>query len=337
MVPIAVGISVLSMVAIMVWFQARRDVDVLADIRGFDAGVIPIAIGLHLLMHVLWAGRLHVLANGFHVPLRAVAAWRLATAGQFGGAVTPGRLGAEGMRLSLLARSGATATQASRIVLADRATDMVFFLGAGTVVTVSLAAAFGPEALAVQAIAITGLALLLAFMLLVIISLVVPHPIAWLIQAITTGLWRIVRRTPPKIRHRISDFLHNVRLGMWSLLRERPWRIGVAIVLSMAIWMAEFGVLWMVLKGFGHTLDFPLVVGAGIILTILGPVAGSPGGAGVVEVAAVILLGGLTAGLTPAFVLVWRALTYYYDIVVGGLVAVWALREGRADAADGVP
>ncbi len=324
------------MVAIMVWFQARRDIDILADIRGFDSTVIPAAIGLHLLMHVLWATRLHVLANGFQVHIRPVAAWRIATAGQFGGAVTPGRVGAEAMRLGLFVKLGATATRASRIVLADRSTDMLFFLGAGTVVTALLARTFGPDALALQTIAIVGLSLLLAFMVLLVVSLAMPHPIAWSLQAVTTGLWRIVRRTPPRIRQRVTEFLQDVRLGLWSLLRERPWRIVAAIVLSVAVWTAEFGVLWMVLDGFGHQLDFHLVVGAGIILTILGPVAGSPGGAGVVELAAVVLLAGLAPGITPAFVLVWRALTYYYDIIIGGIVAGWSLRQRVPDAADGV-
>ncbi len=321
------AISIASLVAIMVWFQARRDLDILADLRSFDTGVLPAALALHLLMHILWATRLKVLAGGLGVPLGAPGAWRLATAGQFAGAVTPGRFGAEALRLSLLVRSGASGVKASRTVLADRSTDMVFFLVAGALGAALLSQVFGPDATVLRAISWFALAALLALMLLMLWGLARPHLIAAATQKIVAGSLRVVRRPAQDVTARITGFFGDVRAGVVVLLKERPVRVVAAIVLSFAIWASEFGVLWFVLQGFGHTLPYPVVFAAGIMLTILAPVAISPGGAGAVEVAAVVLLGGLTPGLTPVFVLVWRALTYYYDVIVGGLVAAWQLRH----------
>ncbi len=325
--PLAVGLSISSLVAIMVWSQARSDIDVLGDLRGFDRTVLWPALALHVMMHVLWASRLRLLAGGLGVRLRGVAAWRLATSGQFAGAVTPGRFGAEALRLTILVRSGASGVHASRLVLSDRTVDMVFFLGAGTLGTAMLVQVFGPDAAALRTAAIVALALLLTLMLLVFGGLSWPRPIASAGQGIVSGLYRVLRRPAPDVAVRIEGLFRDVRAGVVTLLRERPLRVGLAIALSMAIWSAEFGVLWFVLKGFGHTVPYATVFAAGILLTLLGPVAITPGGAGIVEVAAVILLGSLVPGLSPVFVLVWRALTFYYDVIVGGIVAGWTLRH----------
>ncbi len=325
--PLAVGISAASLVAIMVWFQARDDLDILGDLRSFDRSIIPAALALHMLMHILWATRLKLLAGGLGVPLGPAGAWRLATAGQFAGAVTPGRFGAEALRLSLLVRSGASGVRASRTVLADRSTDMVFFLGAGTVGALLLTQVFGTEAIVVRTVAWVAVGALLSLMLLMAWGLIDPRPLAHVSQRAVDAARGIARRPAVDVSQRIHAFFLDVRAGVLDLLRDHPMRVAAAIVLSIGIWASEFGVLWFVLQGFGHALPYPIVFAAGIMLTILAPVAVSPGGAGVVEVAAVVLLSGLTAGLTPVFVLVWRALTYYYDVVVGGIVAAWQLRR----------
>lgn len=325
--PWAMAISVLSMVAIVVWFQIRQDINILDDLRGFDARLILPALWLHVLMHVLWSLRLRVLGGGLGVPLGGLGAWRLATSGQFAGAVTPGRWGAEAMRLTLLLRSGAGAAPASRMVLADRTSDMVFFLGAGTVGTILLVRLFGPEAAALRVTAIVALALLLGLMVLLFGGLYRPRPIAWSAQRIVSALFRPLRREAPDVEHRIEQLFHEVRTGVVSLLVERPMRVALVIVLSLLVWAAEFGVLWLVVQGFGYDLPYEVVFAAGILLTILGPIAVSPGGAGVVEVAAVVLIGSLAPGLSPAFVLVWRSLTFYYDVIVGGVVAGVSLRR----------
>jgi uncharacterized membrane protein YbhN (UPF0104 family) len=50
-------------------------------------------------------------------------------------------------------------------------------------------------------------------------------------------------------------------------------------------------------------------------------VPGLPGGTGLAEVTALALLTRLAPGLTPAFLVVWRGMTYYVDLVLGGAVA----------------
>ncbi|MGB0651889.1 MAG: flippase-like domain-containing protein [Thermoplasmatota archaeon] len=331
MVPWAVAVSVLTLVALLVWYQARRDVDVLAALRDVDPRVLPLALGLHMTMHAVWALRIRILAGGLDVGIGYPRAWQLATAGQFGGAVTPGRFGAEALRLTLLVRGGARGTAASRLVLADRSTDMLFFATAGTVAAALLPTLFGEEAVALRVLSLVAVAGLLSMFFLLAWGLVRPSVVSRLVGAVAAGGLRLSRRPPRDLAPAVQAFLERVRDGLAQLLRERPWRLLAAACCTAVIWGTEFSILWVLLDAFGYKVPLLPVLAAGVLITMLAAVPLSPGGSGVAEVSALALLSGLAPGLTPAFVLVWRGLTYYYDLVVGGLVTAVALPNKAAD------
>ena len=333
LLPVAVGVSLLSLAGILVYFQARRDVDVLGALRGLDLRFVAAAVGLHVASHLAWTLRIGTLARGLGIPLRPLAAWRLVTAGQFAGAVTPARAGAEAMRITLLVRGGARGVAASRTVLADRAADLVFFATLGTLGAFALGAVFGSGAVALRGLAFAAAAALLTFIAVLVLGLRRPEAVAGGAERVWNGLRRVVRRPPSRVRAPVSSFLADVRVGVVSLARESPWRLVVAAVLSVAVWSLEYGVLWVLLRGLGVEMPVVAVLAAGVLLTMLAALPISVGGAGVSEIAAVLLLGPWAGGLAPVVVLLWRASSYYYDVALGGFVAAWSLPRRAAPTA----
>jgi uncharacterized protein (TIRG00374 family) len=293
-----------------------------------DLRVIPIALGLHVLMQAFWALRLRVLAGGLGVALPYSAGFALVSSGLFAASVTPGRAGSEPWRIAMLMRRGAPGAAASRLVLADRASDMVFFLAMGSIVAALLPFLF-PSSSRYQGLAFLAVFGLLTMMALIAWILVRPRRVARLMAGIALWWDRLRRRTPRDRSQRITEFFGEVTAGLAALARAQPMRLAAAAILALALWVSEFTILWVLLRGFGFDAPYFAVCAVGILIALFGAVPVAPGGSIVVEAAALALLTPLAPGLNPAFLIVWRGLTFYTDMLVGGAVASWIVARWR--------
>jgi uncharacterized protein (TIRG00374 family) len=118
----------------------------------------------------------------------------------------------------------------------------------------------------------------------------------------------------------IEHFLTSITRGLVALVREQPWRVAAAAIFSVLLWSCEFLILWVLLRGFGFPASYLPVYVAGLLIFLMEAIPLLPGGTGLAETAAMIVLTPLAPGLSPAFVIVWRGLTYYYDLLAGGII-----------------
>ncbi len=317
--PLALGLSLAVAAAFLIVGQWRG-----ADLReaaaSVDWRVVPLALGLHVLAHVFWGLRVSTL--GRTAPL---ASWRLVTAGTFGGAVTPGRIGGEGVKLGLLVRGGMPGAKATQLLLADRALDLIFFILMGLVALLALPAIYGGLGTEAAFFAGLGTATLAGFTLFVGLSLAAPKATGRIVHGLAVAGARVVRKPAPVLEAKAEEFVRSVRQGFLALLGAAPWRLVLAVGLTLANWMAEYAALWVLLRGFGIELAYPAVFLVGIIVTLISNIPITPGGTGVAEATALALLGPIGAG--PLLVVLWRAVAYQYDLMVGGAVAVHAWRK----------
>jgi uncharacterized protein (TIRG00374 family) len=320
LVPWAVGLSVATLVVLSVYYQGRHGADVLAELKGLAPWTVPAAVGLHLLMQACWGLRIKVLGDGLGAPVRYRRAVGLVTSGLFAAAVTPGRVGGEPWRIAMLVRGGASAAAASRTILADRATDMLFFLLLGGLAALALPFVFG-DAGRVQALGFFAFAGLACMVAVCVLALVRPRPLARALAALARVFARLGRRARKDHAPAIEAFFREVSAGLRQLVRESPSRLAGAALLSVALWSCELSILWVVLEGFGFGAPYLAVYLAGVLVVMIASVPALPGGTGLAEVAALALLTPLAPGLTPAFLVVWRGLTYYVDLSLGGVVA----------------
>ena len=320
LVPVAVASAVLVPAAILLAASLGKT-DLRDVLRSVDWRVLPLALALHVAAHVFWAARFTVIARAAEVPMGPMASWGTITAGVFGGAVTPGRIGGEGLKLALLLRRGVDAGRSGRLLVADRAADLVFFLVLGLVAIVLLPPLFGAEAAAARGFAVAGSLMLGLFLALLAAFLWAPQRTGAVLERMVAAAFRILRREAPTLRDGLHRFLEQARHGLVDVLGRRPGLTLVALVLTLANWVVEFGAIWILLHGFGHDVPYWMVFFVGIVLTMVANIPLTPGGSGVAEAAALALLTPLAPGLSPLFVVAWRAMTYQYDLLVGGITA----------------
>lgn len=329
LVPWAVGLSIGTLVVLSVYYQSRRGADVLAELRTVEAWTVPAAIGLHLLMQLFWGLRIRVLGGGLGATVSYPRAVSLVTSGLFAAAVTPGRVGGEPWRIAMLVRGGASGAAASRTILADRAVDMLFFLVLGLIAVAALPALFGDTG-NVRGLGLVAVAGLSAMILVIGLLLARPGPMSRLFASIANVPARLRRKPGTDRAPAIQAFFHDVTSGLVHLARTSPWRLGVGAAMSLALWSCELSILWVVLTGFGFDVSYQAVYLAGVLVVMIASVPALPGGTGLAELAALTLLTPLAPGLTPAFLVVWRGLTYYVDLLLGGVVAGIVARTHRA-------
>lgn len=316
------GLSILTVVALAAGYQAQGGAALGAELRRLDLRFLVLAIALHILAHLAWALRQWVLARGMRWRLGFIQSWKIITAGVFGAAVTPARVGGDGLRLAMLQHNSPSPGQPAQIILSDRTLDLLYFVGVGIAAALAVPVLFGEQAAWVQSLAFTGV-VVLALALLLIVLLVSSRGLVRL--ALRPGAM-FVRWVAPKrgqaIVARGDRLLDDIRDGLLALLREKPFWLVLGAVLTAATWMFEFAILYVLLLGFGHSVSFVPVILAALLLNIIMTLPLTPGGSGIAEIAALALYSAIAPGVSPVFVLVWRAVTYYYDLAVGGVVAL---------------
>lgn len=326
LVPWAIGLSLATLIGLSVYYQSRSGADILAELQTIAAWTIPAAIGLHLLMQLVWGLRIQLLGRALGAKVSYGRAVSLVTSGLFAAALTPGRVGGEPWRIGMLVRGGASGAAASRTILADRAVDMLFFLTLGTVAVLALPFLFG-ETGNVQQLGLVAVAGLTAMIVLVALILVRPAPMARACSAVANLPARLRDKPLVDRSPKIQAFFRDITAGLRELMRHRPLTLAAAAILSLVLWSCELSILWVVLQGFGFNAAYTSVYLAGILVVMIGSVPALPGGTGLAEIAALTLLTPLAPGLTPAFLVVWRGLTYYVDLSLGAVVAGFVVKR----------
>jgi uncharacterized protein (TIRG00374 family) len=256
----------------------------------------------------------------------------LVTSGLFAAAVTPGRVGGEPWRIAMLVRGGATGAAASRTIVADRAVDMLFFLALGALAIAVLPSFFGQDVGDVRILGLVALLGLLGMAIAIGFILVRPARMALVLGRLAGLGDRLLRRPRRDRTPAIAAFFHEVTGGIAELLRRRPSAVLAGAALSFVLWTCELSILWVVLQGFGFHPPYGATYLAGVLIVMVASVPALPGGTGVAEVAALALLTPLAPGLTPAFLVAWRGMTYYVDLLAGGLVAGGVARRKAVPA-----
>ncbi|HJQ93608.1 MAG TPA: lysylphosphatidylglycerol synthase transmembrane domain-containing protein, partial [Candidatus Thermoplasmatota archaeon] len=229
--------------------------------------------------------------------------------------------------IAMLVRGGATGAAASRTIVADRAVDVLFFLALGAFAIALLPSFFGQDVGDVRVLGVVALAGLLGIAVAVGFILVRPARMARVLGGAASWGDRLLRRPGKHRAPAIAIFFHDVTGGIAELLRRRPSAVWLGAVLSFVLWTCELSILWVVLQGFGFSAPYGATYLAGVLIVMVASVPFLPGGTGFAEVAALALLTPLAPGLTPAFLVAWRGMTYYVDLLAGGLVAGWVARR----------
>ncbi|WGI16647.1 flippase-like domain-containing protein [Methanonatronarchaeum sp. AMET-Sl] len=318
---ISLSISIITILGIIMFTVPEGLVEGLKQI---DLFYLALAATLHITGWMFWTGRVNILAKASKMPLSYFTTLKIVLSSSFAAAITPSYAGGEPVRLYLLSReeksSGGIATA---IVISERAMDIFFLIIFGTISIFVLGERF-TDYISMQ-IAYLFIALIfLTTIIGVLTSLFKPIIIKKTIGFLSRPLEKIRPGTINQINREIDSYNE----VLWKYIKNKNKKLLIASILTFGLWGVEFSIPYVILTGLGQEVDF-LTAWAGYALVMLiVMIPTTPGGSGVAEIGASIVYSAIAGtALIGIFVLIWRAVTYYLDLIIGGITTSIVLKD----------
>jgi hypothetical protein len=220
----------------------------------------------------------------------------------------------------MLADDGMSYGSATAVAVGERLMDSVFFVAALALFLMA-SGFFTGFGLEIGAIFLVILVLFLTFLWQLVVR---PERIARLLEWIKkkTGNRPIVL----SIEREVWLF----RDAGIQLAGEILHRMPVMAAVTTLIWMCDFLVPSALLVGMGAKPNFLLSITAQIILAIIGLLPLTPGGSGVAELSMSYLYSMFVSPvLLVPLVVLWRLITYFFNIVVGATLTGASIMRWR--------
>ena len=302
---LATFISLASIIIILKYTNANVSWQMISQV---DGRFLILGFILHVSSWFFYSIRLKLLTSmaGHQISFRLSLKTTLAS--NFVASITPSSAGGEPVRIKMLADDGMSYGSATAVAVGERLMDSVFFVAA--LALFLMASGF-----------FTGFGLEIGAIFLVILVLFL------------TFLWQLVVR--PERISRLLEWIKkktgnrpivlSIEREVWlfrdagiQLAGEILHRMPVMAAVTTLIWMCDFLVPSALLVGMGAKPNFLLSITAQIILAIIGLLPLTPGGSGVAELSMSYLYSMFVSPvLLVPLVVLWRLITYFFNIVVG--------------------
>lgn len=336
-----VWISLLASILILVAILALTvDEQTLVYLANLDPVYLLLAVVFRAFSILCWSLRIRVLSKGLGYHIRFGYIVNLTLLNLLAGALTPGQLGGEPVRVSELARAGVKVGDATAVVVTERLLDGVVVIALITVTSLLVG-----YYLRTISSGYTGLLLLVVGVLLLLFFFFIyfvrrPESIKS-VAGRFAGWWE--RRigslahssgnpdTPEHLRsvsgwinEEIDTFTESaVRFG-----KTARRSLFAGFVWSALFWISEFLVASLILVGLGLP---PFVIESfffQLVITFAELIPLTPGSAGIAEISAAALYGLIVpSALLGVFIALWRLLLYYVNIILGLAATVITFRK----------
>jgi uncharacterized protein (TIRG00374 family) len=277
------------------------------------------AIALHIASFIFWALRIKILSRSNGYKISFVKSFITVISSLFAASITPGYVGGEPVRIKKLSDYGEPVGTATAIALGERGFDSIFFVGVFAFVILS-----GLEVLTgdLRLIAIIGFILLVLFLLFILASMGVVS----LMNRIKGWVERMVKRfdkSEKKYVERLPKFFEHVETYASSskeIFLKHPGALVLGVVTTSLLWVSDFMVPVMLILGFGYAPNIIDVIFIQVLLVLISLIPVTPGSAGIMEVLMIATFSPfLPNGGIVAFVLIWRFITFYLNLIIGSL------------------
>jgi uncharacterized protein (TIRG00374 family) len=303
--------------ALLVWVLATVPLgDALAALARLRVWQIAVLMIGNAAILILFAARWWFIlrALGHAVPYASLTSYRWAAYGIT--YFTPGsQFGGEPLQVYLSQRRhGLPTPTAITSVALERLLELVgnfTILAAGVVITLG-----GP--LVGSAVRAEGIAASLGLLMIPVGFLAATwagrHPITWLL-----------RRLPARLRQsdrlqRLIEGAADSELQATTLIRQRPWTVVEAMLVSGVAWIAMFAEMWLAVAFLGLPLT-PVQLVAVMTAARIAILLPSPGGLGTLEAGQVWVFAAL--GLDPALGLSLSLIVRLRDVLFAGAGLAW--------------
>jgi len=247
-------------------------------------------------------------------------------------AITPFQSGGQPLMVYVMHKNNVSVGKGILIVFFKTAAQIYFFALAAPVVIL-----FWPEVAAIPGLAafyVYGIIFFGYFLVLTFLVLVKPHKAKrismWFFKLL--GKFKYFKKRKAKMSRGLRKTIREINIFSHftkNILRTKKIVFLKLFSLTILSWIFKFLVAVAVIWGLGGlTVNVIQAVSVQTVTNFLGFFAPSPGGSGVFEFSMKKVFETVEA-LTPerlfVFVIIWRFITYYISVFLGGLVAVRVL------------
>lgn len=302
--------------------------DTLPILQRMEPVYLLAAVALHIVSYIIWGLRMKVMTEALGYRIGVKDATEIVIANLFAASVTPSMAGGEPVRIHMLNRNANVPVgDASAVVIGERVLDALLLLIATPFALWVLSGSLISWEMDLAIIVAELFVLLMVFA--AIGGLLSPTFIDWLSSLITRGLHRVGRfdRTEHLIEF-IDKELLNFHNSLWALMRTGKQGLFFGCICTMIYWIVEFMVLPLILLGLNQPPSIMVAMAVQVFLTFIMVVPVTPGASGIAELGGAALFGILVpVSILGVVVAAWRLITYYLNLVIGGVVSVKILKD----------
>ncbi|MCD4810481.1 MAG: flippase-like domain-containing protein [Methanosarcinales archaeon] len=302
--------------------------DTLPILQRMEPVYLLAAVALHIVSYIIWGLRMKVMTEALGYRIGVKDATEIVIANLFAASVTPSMAGGEPVRIHMLNRNANVPVgDASAVVIGERVLDALLLLIATPFALWVLSGSLISWEMDLAIIVAELFVLLMVFV--AIGGLLNPSFIDWLSSLISRGLHRVGRfdRTEHLIQF-IDKELLNFHNSLWAFMRTGKQGLFFGCICTMIYWIVEFMVLPLILLGLNQPPSITVAMAVQVFLTFIMIVPVTPGASGVAELGGAALFGILVpVSILGIVVAAWRLITYYLNLVIGGVVSVKILKD----------
>jgi len=300
----------------------------LSYLRHLRIEFVPPLLLLMALDWALGAYRLYIFAHQVTPRISLWDCFRANLANMFMGGITPSQTGGGIAHLYILNRAGLPISAGiASSVIAFLATVVVLFAGAAfsfwcaPVLTSGKASGFlrGSVPFIAFFVVLSVLGIFAPVWILRLFKLIVSPT-----QFVSRRIWELSKKGIERLHQMVQEYKGYLDL----FLLRRTKVVLYSILITGILYFNKFFIGYVVAKAMGLEVAFWPTILVQVLVMFISYVAPSPGGSGIAELSSSYLMSNLIpVEATPAFAGVWRVLTMYCAMALGGFFLTQQLRR----------
>jgi glycosyltransferase 2 family protein len=318
-----------SIVVISIVLYTTFDENTLVYLRQLDPWFLLLAVLLRIGSLTFWSWRIQVMAHslGYRVPFSSC--WNLVLANLLAGAITPGQAGGEPVRVHELYREKVKVGDATAIVIMERVLDGVVLTIMGLLSVILLGSIL--RQLSLELIIIMGVGFAFMAMIIVLVFFSAKRP-AWTKNHIMRFLhWLERKYNRPSVAKAVTKAdgeIDNFFCSMNHFTGKAVRGLIFGSFFTALFWISEFLVASLLLMGLGQP---PFVLESflfQLVIAVIMMIPLTPGSSGIAEISATSLYALIIpSSILGIFVLLWRIVLFYFNILLGLIGGVHIFRR----------
>ncbi|KUL00660.1 MAG: hypothetical protein XE10_1321 [Methanoculleus marisnigri] len=324
---VSISFSTLVMAGVLYFTVDETTIEYLSRINPF---YLVLAVFLHIVSLGFWALRIQKMSAslGYRVHFRHCL--NLVLANMLVAAVTPSQAGGEPVRVHELYRAGVPVGDATAVVIMERILDGIVLGGLGAFAMLFLGSYWSSLTSGFSGVSIMMYAAWISVTLFVLVFIYsVKNPdhlkraLKWMSRWVDRR-WHLKRLE--SLLETIDREVDNFNKGLVKFVNHGKSGLVWGMFFTLLFWFSEFTIASLILMGLGQPPFLIESFVVQLVIAIIMMIPLTPGGSGVAELGATSLYSlFVPSSIVGVFVILWRLILYYLNILLGllsGLVIV---------------